>query len=387
MSIRSHFRLGAILSGTQEYIVPETAKKGYVYECPECKNIVIFKKGEIKKPYFSHKATTNLCTYYTRPSESQLHKDAKLRLKYLIDKKETLTICKMCKNCEKGDTIILSYQSDFFPKLEHSFWMNDSRKQADLAYINNAEDILFILEVFNTHYTDEGNRPEPYYEINALDVISNNTTFKFNCCRKIWTTNCKNCLQKEKFRKEEDCRKKEEHRLKKEFEEKEESRKKEESRLKKEFEEEEKCRKKEEIRLKKEFEEEEYRLKKEQEKRYREEQEFILTQENEKQLFNQTQKIKEQKKLLKFEAKKRKTIKEHEEEYTKKIKIKNIDDTIDILNNPESTIDTLFEYERELYINKIKKSYPQISNDLSFVTLKQIFSLCLEKNKLMISKS
>ena len=329
MPTPSHFRLGSISSISREYIIPENALKGCVYECPECQNTVIFKRGKIKRSHFAHKASTNICTYYSRPSESQLHKDAKLRLKCLIDKKEEIFIYKRCKKCMEYDTIILPYQEGYFPKLEHSFWMNNNRKQADLAYINNSGEILFILEVLNTHHTAEGNRPEPYYELSAVDII-NSQFGQFDCYRN-WTVVCKNCSE---------IRQKEEER---------------------------RILRLEELLIQKEKDEERRILR-------------------EKQLLEERRIQKEKHRLVEKEkrsvAKKRKDIKNQQALIVKYEKIQNINDTIYSLNQSKSDAIDVFESERGLYITKIKKYYPSLSENISFLILKQILRLCLEKNKL-----
>ena len=358
MSTPSHFRLGAIDSVSEEYVVPENAIKGCVYKCPECQNTVIFKHGKIKRPHFAHKASTNPCTYYLRPSESQLHKDAKLRLKSLIDKKEEIYISKRCKKCEKGDTIILQYQVGFFPKLEHSFWMNGSRKQADLAYINNSDEILFILEVLNTHHTAEGNRPEPYYELNAVDII-NSQSKQFDCCRN-WSISCKNCIEITKKEEAKRILQLEERRIQKE-----EADRKQAIYL-------------EELERKQAIYLEEQRIQEAETDR----RQAIYLEERRIQEYKRNledQRIQREKRL---EAKKRKDAKNQQLIDAKYARIRTIEDTIDSLNQSPSCDINNFESECVLYITKIKKFYPELSSNLSFLNLKQIYSLCLEKNRL-----
>ena len=358
MPTPSHFRLGSISSISREYIIPENALKGCVYECPECQNTVIFKRGKIKRSHFAHKASTNICTYYSRPSESQLHKDAKLRLKCLIDKKEEIFIYKRCKKCMEYDTIILPYQEGYFPKLEHSFWMNNNRKQADLAYINNSGEILFILEVLNTHHTAEGNRPEPYYELSAVDII-NSQFGQFDCYRN-WTVVCKNCSE---------IRQKEEERRILRLEE---------LLIQKEKDEERRILREKQLLEERRIQEEKQRIQDEKEEENR-----IL---HEKQRLEERRIQKEKHRLVEKEkrsvAKKRKDIKNQQALIVKYEKIQNINDTIYSLNQSKSDAIDVFESERGLYITKIKKYYPSLSENISFLILKQILRLCLEKNKL-----
>ena len=71
-----HIILGAIENGTKKYVLPCNASKNKTYICIECRKDLIFKKGIIKRPHFSHKANSD-CTYYDSLYESQIHKDAK----------------------------------------------------------------------------------------------------------------------------------------------------------------------------------------------------------------------------------------------------------------------------------------------------------------------
>ena len=47
--------------------------------------INVFLNGKIKVPYFRHAVTEyNPRTYYDKPNKSQIHKDAKMLLKYYM---------------------------------------------------------------------------------------------------------------------------------------------------------------------------------------------------------------------------------------------------------------------------------------------------------------
>jgi len=81
-----HFRLGAIDTSTKKYTSPHEATKDSEYKCIECDQIVIFKKGSKRIPHFSHYAYSK-CTYYEHPNESQIHKDAKMRIVSWLENK------------------------------------------------------------------------------------------------------------------------------------------------------------------------------------------------------------------------------------------------------------------------------------------------------------
>ena len=55
------------------------------------KKDVIFRNGKIKQPHFAHHKSDNPCYYYDKPCETQIHKDAKLLMKSLLDNNEFIT--------------------------------------------------------------------------------------------------------------------------------------------------------------------------------------------------------------------------------------------------------------------------------------------------------
>ena len=81
-------QLGALKKGTNEYIYPAAASKMDKYVCPDCGKDLILRRGQIRIHHFAHLRDDNPCTYYNKPSESQIHKDAKMLMKSLLDKKK-----------------------------------------------------------------------------------------------------------------------------------------------------------------------------------------------------------------------------------------------------------------------------------------------------------
>jgi hypothetical protein len=80
--------------------------------------------------------------------------------------------------------------------LEHRFEY-DGLKIADVAYIDNG-DIVCIFEICNTHKTCRENRPEPWFEIDAVTLIqcvnlSTNKNIIINCIR---NELCEKCIEK-----------------------------------------------------------------------------------------------------------------------------------------------------------------------------------------------
>lgn len=75
MEKSNDFELGACELETENYVLPFLATKDKIYACPRCDEVVILKKGEIKKPHFSHKPG-NECNFYCG-GESATHFNAK----------------------------------------------------------------------------------------------------------------------------------------------------------------------------------------------------------------------------------------------------------------------------------------------------------------------
>ena len=185
--------LGAIDKLTKEYIYPKIANKTDSYICFECNKDIILKQGDIRIHHFAHKINHN-CNYYDKPSETQIHKDAKMLLKKILESNEIKFIRKCNNNCCIKKYKIPLFTNDSKILLEYKFKFNDCNKIADVAYINN-DKIICLFEICHTNKTKENNRPEPWFEIDAIDFINqinntNNNKIKINCIRKI--INCKN---------------------------------------------------------------------------------------------------------------------------------------------------------------------------------------------------
>jgi competence CoiA-like predicted nuclease len=94
----NHFSMGAINKTTTKYEYPKIANKINKYKCPFCEKDVIFRNGKIKQPHFAHYKSDNPCSYYEKPNETQIHKDAKLLMKTLLDNKNKILLKKKAQN-------------------------------------------------------------------------------------------------------------------------------------------------------------------------------------------------------------------------------------------------------------------------------------------------
>jgi hypothetical protein len=195
--------LGAINKHTGEYVYPKIANKKDEYSCPECRKDLILCQGEIRVHHFRHKVDTiNPCHYYNKPSESQIHKDSKMLMKMLLDKKTPISFIGNCANCKKNEEFEIPEISETSSiQLEYRFDYN-GLKIADVAYLDTGE-IVCIFEICNTHKTSSENRSEPWFEIDALTLIgiANDNSFnslKIPCIR---CEKCEKCNEIDKLKK------------------------------------------------------------------------------------------------------------------------------------------------------------------------------------------
>jgi hypothetical protein len=193
--------IGAINKITGEYVYPKIANKKDEYICPECNKDLILCQGKIRVHHFRHK-TDNVtpCHHYSNPTETQIHKDAKLLLKTLLEQKEPISFIRNCVSCKKNDEFEIPEISETSNiKIEHRFEHNGF-KIADVAYIDNGE-IVCIFEICNTHKTRSESRPEPWFEIDALTLIQIANDVKLGAIQLpcIRCEKCENCIENTKM--------------------------------------------------------------------------------------------------------------------------------------------------------------------------------------------
>ena len=193
--------IGAINKLTSEYVYPKIANKKDKYICPECNNDLILVQGKIRVHHFRHKVDPiNPCHYYSKPTESQIHKDAKMLMKTLLENKTPIKFIRKCVSCKIIAKINLpEITESSLISVEHPFNYKNELKIADIAHTFNGE-IKSIYEICNTHKTCSENRPEPWVEIGANSLLTLVNTNKeqliINCIR---SEKCKKCIEKEKI--------------------------------------------------------------------------------------------------------------------------------------------------------------------------------------------
>ncbi len=198
--------LGALIKDTKRYVYPAIAQKKVEYICPDCNKDLILCKGLKVPPYFRHNVDSQ-CTYYSKPTESQIHKDAKMLLKKLLDDKVPIRIKRHLSCCDEnnGEFDIPELKPGYSIVLEHRFDYN-GLKIADVAYINDkTKKIICIFEIFNTSRTRETSRSGLWFELDArnlIEKVKNSSNIKslveLECARLECIKCCGPKLEKEK---------------------------------------------------------------------------------------------------------------------------------------------------------------------------------------------
>jgi hypothetical protein len=193
--------MGAINKTTGKYTFPKNGNKTDDFECFGCNKKVCFKSGKINQPHFSHlKKYSECCSCYNNPSTEQIHKNGILMLKDLLERGIQITININCITCKNISTVVIPVVSSTSSIIaEYRFDYNGNTKIADIAYLTNNE-ISYIFEIYNTHKTSETDRPEPWFEIDAMkliDVVNNMdtsyTSIFLDCIR---TKKCDCCINR-----------------------------------------------------------------------------------------------------------------------------------------------------------------------------------------------
>jgi len=200
-----HFTSGAFIRGTETFVTVNNAKRGEKYECPHCNGPVCFKRGKILRPHFAHHASDNPCYYYDKPSESQIHKDAKFAIRTELNEHREFAFYRVCSDC-KCETECFRITADLYNEntkgmceYDCRFKYNDAWKIPDVALVDDGK-IVFISEICYKHKTLENNRPPdiPWVEIKAESFIqyinsTDDVVLKIQCMRDYV---CDKCIQK-----------------------------------------------------------------------------------------------------------------------------------------------------------------------------------------------
>lgn len=195
----------AIFVSTQCLVFPKHASKKDKYCCPNCNEPVFLRKGDKRAPHFSHYSSSN-CNYYN--NESVNHMNAKQKIKEILEnRKNNIYVWRTCTKCDSR----FHYEIDpidptSIVKDEYPFVLDKKLRRADIACINESNDIEFIFEICYKNPTECEKRPEPWFELDANSVceleIDDCNIINVECIRKTYcedTQNygyCKKCEQK-----------------------------------------------------------------------------------------------------------------------------------------------------------------------------------------------
>jgi len=154
---------------------PVEAEKGKPYRCPACKQPVILKKGQIKKPHFAHKADNN-CN-----QETIIHQTAKILIKRAVDEWKSGTgkapvLERLCEICMFPATQPLP------DKVEGAILEQRlaDGSIADVALLTNGKPVVAV-EIRVTHAVDDNKAARlsiPFIELEGLAVIENPYVWK-----------------------------------------------------------------------------------------------------------------------------------------------------------------------------------------------------------------
>lgn len=143
-------------------VKPEFATRDHTYTCPVCKEFLILRAGSINRPHFAHKSNSN-CSYTDHPNESVYHLIAKTLLCQHLNQGGIIHAKLECSNCKVVGYHTISTGAMYDAKTEYRI----DNIIADI-YLNG-----IIIEIYHTHR--QYDRPEPWYEFRAKDVLESST--------------------------------------------------------------------------------------------------------------------------------------------------------------------------------------------------------------------
>ena len=196
--------LFAIDKDNGSYVHPKFSNKKRKYICPECDKDLVVVKGNIRIHHYRHKPDAlEPCHYYDNPGESQIHKDAKLLLKQILNEQNNVQFYRQCSDCNATLCIDLPVITNTsMIQVEHRFEFNEMLKIADVAHVQNG-DVQCIYEICNTHKTSCDDRPEPWVEIEAVSFLNSIThedgKYNIKCIR---NHTCDSCIEYRKIMEE-----------------------------------------------------------------------------------------------------------------------------------------------------------------------------------------
>jgi hypothetical protein len=162
---------------TKEIITAHEAK-GRLYprprgKCEECKEEIVLCWGEKTKPYWRHLKKSTSCNNKSL-GESVTHKLAKEYLVNFLNKGGTIQFQNKCNKCKREfETNLIGGRLKFQAEIAHTS-SDDKICVFDVAGLNSKDQIIFGIEVYYKHKTDNSSEARKYiewFEVTAEDVL------------------------------------------------------------------------------------------------------------------------------------------------------------------------------------------------------------------------
>jgi hypothetical protein len=139
--------------------------------CDSCKGEIVLCWGAQVSPYIKHKSGKS-CE--NTAGESFIHKRAKQLLVSFLNRGYEISFYSNCNRCNSELTILIPDEELEF-KEEVSYTSSEGKKCIfDVAGLNYTNNIIFGIEVFHKHKTDniEPRKDIPWVEVRAIEVIN-----------------------------------------------------------------------------------------------------------------------------------------------------------------------------------------------------------------------
>lgn len=152
-------------------VPPDIAQKEDEYRCPQCGESVVFRKGDIKRPHFSHKPSS-VCS-----AETVEHIVAKRAIAAMIKMGVQVDINIACARCGRKTVVELPVHVFDDALLETPL----ANKRIPDVSLMAGGNVMLGVEVRKTHAVDEDKSKSlgdmPWVEVMAADVIRHPATW------------------------------------------------------------------------------------------------------------------------------------------------------------------------------------------------------------------
>lgn len=143
------------------------ASKNVKYFCVDCGSPLLYKNGDKKRPYFSHRPGES-CSGSSNSGggEGDIHYEAKHKLIKFLNEGGEYILSTECSICS------LEYESkislEMFGAIKAIGEHRVENMIYDIALLDGEHNVKYIIEIKDSHSTKE--RPEPWCEINASTI-------------------------------------------------------------------------------------------------------------------------------------------------------------------------------------------------------------------------